>query len=96
VNIRFEALLTDRARWQLERLRHTLPVDYSHIVRCIAQLEGDPFPPPALLGPLVIPGQRVYAEAYRCRGWRIAFHVEDDAFLVIDDIGRWPPRPAAR
>jgi hypothetical protein len=43
----------------------------------------------------VIPGRATYPAAFRCGGWRIAFHVEDDeddAFVIIDDIGHWPPR----
>jgi hypothetical protein len=92
VNIQFEAYLTDIARWQLDRMRVSLPADHARVVRCIAQLERNPFPPPALLGPLVVPGRIVYAEAYRCHGWRIAFHVEDDAFVVIEELGHWPPR----
>jgi len=77
-------------------MRAMLPVDYAHVVDCIAQLERNPYPPPALRGPLVIPGRIVYPDALRCRSWRIAFRVEDDTFVIIDDIGRWPPRPDAR
>ncbi len=87
----FEAVYSDRTRWVLD---HVDPSDYQLLRRCIMVLERDPFPPPALLGPLVIPGRTVYAQAYRCRAWRIAFHVEDDVFVVVDDVGQWPPRAA--
>jgi hypothetical protein len=93
VNIRFEAFLRPTARWVLDRLRVVAPAEYAQIVQCIAQLEHNPYPPPSLRAPLVIPGQRVYPEAYRCRAWRIAFRVEADTFVVIEDIRRWPPRP---
>lgn len=47
VNIQFEAPLTERAKWQLDRMRATMPADYAHVVDCIAQLERNPYPPPA-------------------------------------------------
>ncbi len=86
----FEAVYSDRARWILD---HVDAVTYETLRACVLALERTPFPPPSLRAPLVIPGQRTYPDAYRCRTWLIAFHVEDDAFIVIDDVGRWPPRP---
>ena len=85
----FEAIYTDRTRWVLD---HVEPSDYRLLRRCILALERNPFPPPALLGPLVIPGRVVYPRAYRCRSRRIAFHVENDVFVIVDDIAQWPPR----
>jgi hypothetical protein len=93
VNIRFEAIIGLLAQWALDQLRTSAPADFAHIARCTEALERDPYPPPALRGPLAVPGQVVYPEAYRCRQWRIAYRVEDDAFLVIDRRGRaGPPR----
>jgi hypothetical protein len=88
----FEAIYSDRVRWMLDRISVS---EYEIIQRCIVALERNPFPPPALRGPLVIPGWRVYPDALRCQHWRIAYRVVDDAFLFIENLGRWPPRPGA-
>ncbi len=93
VNTRFEAFLGPTANWALDRLRSVAPTEYAHVVRCIAELEYDPYPPASRRAPLVIPGRVMYSDAYRCGDWRVAFHVEDDAFVIVDDVGRWPPRP---
>ncbi|HEY7065251.1 MAG TPA: hypothetical protein VII06_27490 [Chloroflexota bacterium] len=93
MNIRLEAVIGPLAQWALDQLRTSSPADYAQIIGCIQALERDPYPPPALRGPLVVPGQAIYPEAYRCRHWRIAYRVQDDAFVVVERIGRaWPPR----
>lgn len=93
MNIRFEAVIGPLAQWALDQLQAGSPADYAQIARCIEALEREPYLPPVLRDPLVIPGQAVYPEAYRCRQWRIAYRVESDAFVVVDRIGRaWPPR----
>ncbi len=43
VNIRSEAFLGPTANWALDRLRTVAPTEYAHVVRCIAELEYDPF-----------------------------------------------------
>jgi len=92
VNIRFEAWLSDSARWLLARLYDTDRDAYAQLTSCIARLERDPFPESEHITTLVIPRRGVYHNALRCDGWAIAFHVEDDTFVVIDEIGRtWPP-----
>jgi mRNA-degrading endonuclease RelE of RelBE toxin-antitoxin system len=87
----FEAIYSERVRWELDRID---AAEYELLQRCIVALERNPFPPPELRAPLTIPGGSAYPEALRCRDWRIGYHVEDDAFLFIDDIARWPPRPS--
>jgi hypothetical protein len=90
VSVLFEAVYSDRVQWVLDRVESA---DYDLLRRCILALEQDPYPPASQRAPLVIPGQRTYPDSFRCEGWRIAFHVEDDAFVIIDDVGRWPPAP---
>lgn len=94
MNIHFEALLEPAAVWALDRLRATSPADYTALGRCISALERNPYPPPFLRAPLVIPGGVTDPHALACGRWRISYHVEDDAFVVIERLGRaWPPRP---
>ncbi len=84
-----EAYYSPRVRWLVDRLSDA---DARTIRRCVGLLELNPCPDAARTATLVIPYQRVYQNAFRCDGWGIAFHVEQNVFLVIDEIGRlWPP-----
>ena len=85
----FEAIYSPRAQWLLDRVP---PDDHVKLQECIVALEHNPYPDVAGMTALVIPYQRLYQRAFRCGAWAIAFHVEDDILVVIDEIGRsWPP-----
>ena len=88
-NVRFEAIYSDQVRRLLDRVSEA---EYRLLDRSIRLLEQDPYPDPEHITTLVIPHRRVYHDAFACDGWAIAFHVEDNVFVAIDEIGRdWPP-----
>ena len=85
----FEAVVGPRARWVLDRVGAE---DLALLIRCIVLLEHQPFPDAVDLVPLVIPGEPVYPQAYRCGRWAIVFEIVDGSKVFIQVIGRrWPP-----
>jgi len=87
VNVRFEAVYSPQARSYLDQLA---PDDYARVRDCITQLERDPYPPRSLATVLKVDSD-IYPNAYWCGPWGIGFSVVDDAFVVIEAIGRYRP-----
>jgi hypothetical protein len=84
VNIRFEAVYLAQPRVVLERLYMNRRAEYAAVQECISRLEHDPFPPASEREPLYLLGQLLDPESFVCGDWRVCFHVEDDAFVVIE------------
>jgi hypothetical protein len=84
VNIRFEAVCMAQPRAVLDQLYADQRAEHAAVRGCIHQLEQDPYPPTSEREPLYLLGSLLDPEAFVCGHWRISFHVEDDAFVVID------------
>jgi len=92
VNIRFEAVLETQAERVLEHLRQTAPAEWQALLECITRLEQDPYPPPSQRAPVHLLGVLLDPAAFVCGAWRISFHVEDAAFVVVRWLVQVDPR----
>jgi hypothetical protein len=83
-NVLFQARLSDRARWLLDRLSTD---DADRILDCIDALRRNPYRDLQDRVTLVWAMERLYRDAFRCGDWAIAYEFLDDNTLSIEAIG---------
>ena len=80
----FQAKLSDRAQWLLDRLA---PDDVDRILDCIDALRRNPYRDLDDRVTLVWALERRYPDAFRCDEWAIAYEFLDEDTLWIEAIG---------
>ena len=75
----YRIVVTDRARYQLNRLSGAI---LDTLLDCLNEIQADPYRDPHLRVTLVVPLYRTYGDSYLCGNWAIAFQVRGDDILI--------------